>query len=238
VRAGVDEHSHRVSRGVCVVKLKAISLLVGAVVVSSLSMPTKYGAGSPADAADAIHPEAEHLATVPEFVPVVNFSEFVLATEQFASENRQTARDAAEALSAKFASASTSTSDFQGIKVPPAVPFQQAAPVVASAPTVQIPDPGEKPVGELADPVKVASAEPEPEASPAPAPIRPERVQRRKSVSTSEPRQRRPLRKAMGLGMTVESAENMPRPSSFARPAKTIYTWNGSGWSASGKARQ
>ncbi len=226
MRAGVDGHSHRVSRGVCVVKLKAMSLLVGAIIASSFSAPTKYGAGSPADAADGLRSETIGAVTVPEFVPVVNFSEFVLATEQFASENRQTTRDAAEALSARFASAS----DTQQIEPHQAQPHE-AIPIVTSALSIPIPDPREKPTEQLADPVKVVSAMPE-ELPVAP---RPRRELKKKAVSASQPRAQKRLPPAMGLGMPVVSAKNMRRRSSLTHSAKTIYTWNGSGWSASGK---
>jgi hypothetical protein len=224
------------------VKLKAISLLACAIIASSFSAPTRYGAGNPADAADAIRAAPQAAVTIPEFVPIVNFSEFVLATEQFASENRVSARDAAEALSAKFAVASASAP--QQMESPHAPP-QQTVSVAGRAPSIAIPDPNERPLEQPADPAKVASAEPEQKARPVPAhlpalaaaPARPKRVQRKKFVSASEPRPRRPLRKAMGLGMTVDSAENMPRPSSFTGSTKTVYSWNGSGWSASGKER-
>jgi hypothetical protein len=228
VRAGVDEHSHRVSRGVCVVKLKAISLLVGAVIASSFLAQSKYGAGNRADAADAEPLVAKGPVTVPEFVPVVNFGEFVLATQQFASENRPGGREAAEALSAKFASAS----DGQRIELHGAQPLQTSA-IVTSALSIAVPDPGEKPTAELADPVKIVSVAPE-ELPIAP---QPRRVQKKKAASASQHRVRKSFQPAMGLGMTVESAENMPRPSSFTHSTKTTYTWNGTGWSASGKDR-
>ncbi len=208
----------------CVVKLKAISLLVGAVIASSFSSPAKYGAGSPADAADALRSEAKGPVTVPEFVPVVNFGEFVMATEQFASEKRQTTRDAAEALSAKFASAS----DTQPSELHQSPP--QAIPIVTSALSIPIPDPRERPSEQLVDPVKVASVTPE-ELPVAPRPRRAPK----KAVSGSQPRTQKRLPPAMGLGMTVESAKAMRRRSSLTHSTKTIYTWNGTGWSASGK---
>lgn len=210
MRAGVDEHSHRVSRGVCVVKLKAISLLVGVVIASSFSTPTKYGAGNPADAADAIRPTATGAISVPEFVPVVNFSEFVLATEQFASANRPTARDAAEALSAKFAL----NSDAQRIELHEGP--QQTPAIVQSALSIAVPDPRERPAEQLADPVKIVTVVPEAFAV---AP-RPQRVQKKKAASANQPRVQKPFQGAMGLGMIVESAEDMPPPSSLVRPKK------------------
>ncbi len=209
-------------------KLKAITLLVGAAIASSFSTPTKYGAGSPADAADALRSEANSAVAVPEYVPVVNFSEFVLATEQFASEKRQTTRDAAEALSAKFASAS----DSQQTKLHQSPP--QTIPIVTSALSIPMPDPRDRPTEQLADPVKIVSVTPE-ELPVAP---RPRRTQKKKAVSANQPRAQKRLPPAMGLGMPVVSAKDMRRRSSLTLSTKTIYTWNGSGWSASGRSRQ
>lgn len=191
-------------------KLKAISLLVGVVIASSFSTPTKYGAGNPADAADAIRPTATGAITVPEFVPVVNFSEFVLATEQFATENRPTARDAAEALSAKFAL----NSDAQRIELHEGP--QQTPAIVQSALSIAVPDPRERPAEQLADPVKIVSVVPE-TFSVAP---QPQRVEKKETTSANQPRVQRSFQRAMGLGMIVESAEDMPPPSSLVHPKK------------------
>ena len=135
----------------CVVKLKAISLLVGAVIASSFLTQTKYGTGNRAAAADAEPSVAKGSVTVPEFVPVVNFSEFVLATQQFASENSPSGREAAEALSAKFASAS----DGQRVELHEAQPLPTPA-IVTSALSIPVPDPSGRPEEYLADPVKSA----------------------------------------------------------------------------------
>jgi hypothetical protein len=211
VRAGVDEHSHRVSRGVCVVKLKAISLLVGAVIASSFSAPTKYGTGNRADAADAEPSVAKGTVTIPEFVPVVNFSEFVLATQQFASEKGLSGREAAEALSAKFASAS----DGQRVELHEAQQLPTPA-IVTSALSIPVPDPSGRPEEYLADPVKVASVvQEEPQVVP-----QPRRMQKKKTASASQPPVQRPYQPAMGLGMTLEPAEDMPPPSSLVRRKK------------------
>jgi hypothetical protein len=210
VRAGVDEQSHRVSRGVCVVNLKAIMLVAGAVFASSFSSPTKFGAGNPADAADAIPPPPPQVVKVPEFVPVVNFSQFVLAMQTFAAENPPAARLAAEALSAKF------TSDQISQKAAPKLEPREASViitrpvVIASVPNLpSVPDPTGRPAKTLADPVKVATALPEEPST-----------KRRRHKSNTVASSRKRFEAPMGLGMVIDSAENAPPMSSLARKTK------------------
>ncbi|HML31161.1 MAG TPA: hypothetical protein PKE16_20425, partial [Hyphomicrobium sp.] len=117
-------------------KSKAITVLLGAFVASTFSAPIKFGAGGSADAADAVATLRPEVIKVPEFVPVINFSEFVMAMQTFATQNPPAARIAAEELSAKFAS----NGDAQQIEV--RKPTQQAAaapvkqPVIVTRPVV------------------------------------------------------------------------------------------------------
>lgn len=202
MRAGVDEWSH-VSRGVCVVKFKTFIVVGGAIVASSFSSPAKFGPGSKADAADGVDRVAQEAVTVPEFVPILNFSQFVLATEQFAEANRVSGlgRDAAEALSAKFASAS----DVQHVELHE---VQQAPPIVESALSLAVPvsDPVERPAEPLADPVKIVTVTPEAAEEPvAEAEHRQTEMNETQSKPpiASRPRAEKRFSPAMGLGMVA-----------------------------------
>ncbi len=210
-----------VSRGVCVVKFKAITILFGAFIASSFSSPTQFGPGR-ADAADAAAPATPEAIRVPEFVPVVNFSQFVLAMETFAAQNPNSARIAAEELSGKFAQISQP----QNIELHAAAPVIVTRPVViASVPVTEestpslpaVPDPAGRPQIALADPVKVASA------LPAEQPVVSTRTKReKKEATTSRARIEKKFEPAMGLGMVIESAEDAPPISSLPQKKRKV----------------
>ena len=218
VRAGVDEWSH-VSRGVCVVRFKTFILVGGAIVASSLSSPTQFGPASKAVAADGLRQAVEEAVTVPEFVPILNFSQFVLATEQFAEANRVTARGAAEALSAKFASAS------EGQRIELNQGPQETPPIVQSALGVAVSDPAaEKPAGPLADPVKIATVVPDASAAP---PVEEKSQETEAKAADTKPvtaasRQgaNKRFRPAMGLGMPAASDDEAALFSSTPQRSK------------------
>jgi hypothetical protein len=238
VRAGVDEQSHRVSRGVCVVKLNAIAVLMGAVVASSFSPSTRLGPGGTADAADAVptSQQRQHAIKVPEFVPVVNFSEFVLAMQAFAAQNPPAGRIAAEELSAKFAM----PADAQQIEVHK--PKQQeasaapvkVAPIIVTRPVVTasisetpaepelpaVPDPNGRPSA-VADPVKIITGYPTKTAETSR-----KRHKTEAKVAVSEGRERltKKYQPAMGLGMVIDSAEEAPPMSSLAQKKSKVST--------------
>ncbi len=204
----------------CVVKYKAITVLLGAVVASSFSTPTKFGAGSPADAADAIPMARPDVVKIPEFVPVINFSEFIMATQTFAAQNPPAARLAAEALSAKFTAgldsqpteqhqAPQQSAEFSVTKPAPIIITRPV--VVADIPSISVPDPIGRPAEALADPVKIVTSYPA------------EKTRRHKAekkvAATSRDRAEKRFEPAMGLGMVVDSAEEAP-PISAVAPKK------------------
>lgn len=216
MRAGVDECSH-VSRGVCVVKFRTFIVVGGAILASSFSAPTKFGPVTNADAADGIRQTVQEAVTVPEFVPILNFSQFVLATEQFAEANRLSDRTAAEALSAKFALASeVQHVDLHQVRQTPAI--------VESALSLAAPvsDPVERPAEPLADPVKVVTVVPEAAEAPA-AEAEPQQAEttatESKPSAASRPRGEKRFRPAMGLGMTEPDDAAALFPSS-AKPSR------------------
>jgi len=198
-------------------------IFVAGAVFASFASPTKFSAGSPADAADAIPPPVARDVKVPEFVPVINFSQFVLAMQTFAAENPPAARLAAEALSAKFTSDQTSVQTAQRTApiiitrpvtvAPVTVANVQAEPIAQSEPALpSAPDPTARPSKEAADPVKVAIQ----------AARQPAATHHKQKMAKARPRSERRFQPAMGLGMTIESAENAPPISSLAqkkRPA-------------------
>jgi hypothetical protein len=211
-----------VLRGVCVVKSKAITILFGALIASSFSSPTQFGPGR-ADAADAALPAVPQANGVPEFVPVVNFSQFVLAMETFAAENPNSARVAAEELSAKFAQ----NSQPQNIELHAA-----AAPVIVTRPVViasvsvsgetarnfpAVPDPAGRPQIALADPIKTATEIPS-------RPVTSSKTKKDKKDASATSRQRieKKFEPAMGLGMVIESAEDAPPISSLQQKKRKV----------------
>lgn len=220
VRAGVDGRSHRVGCGVCVVNLRAVFLIAAALIASAVLSPVKLGAGGPANAADAVPPQRPDDVKVPEFVPVVNFSQFVLAVQTFATENPPASRIAAEALSAKFAAdqavqPAVVKSDVRTVSVivtrPVAIARVTTEEQAQSEPNFPIaPDPSTPPQTEAADPVKVARAVAiEGKATG-------ER-HKQKAATSSAARSTRHLEPAMGLGMTIDSAEAAPPMSSLVQ---------------------
>lgn len=181
--------------GVCVVRFKAFIVAAGAIVASSFSTPITFGPGNSADAADAEHLPAPEAVTVPEFVPILNFSQFVLATDQFGEANR--ARGAAETLSAKF------SGDSGGQHVVLNQEPQPTPAIVESAINSVVPDPAEKPAEAFADPVKVATAISKATETPA-APEEEEAAKETETKSSARTRSEKRFRPAMGLGMAVD----------------------------------
>jgi hypothetical protein len=203
------------------VKFKAITILFGAVIASSFSSPTQFGPAK-ADAADAVAPPAAQTINVPEFVPVVNFSQFVMAMETFAAQNPDSTRMAAEELSAKFAQ----NAQPQNIEIHSAAPVIVTRPVaIASVPVADesapsapaVPDPAGRPQIALADPIKVASEIPaeQPAASARPK-------HEKKEAATSRARIEKKFDRAMGLGMVIESAEDAPPISSLPQKKRKV----------------
>jgi len=185
--------------GVCVVNFKSFIVAAGVIAASSFSNPVTFGPGNSADAADAGHLPAQEAVTVPAFVPILNFSQFVLATDQFGEAN-QAAREAAETLSAKFSAPSGEQHVVlnQGPQPTPAI--------VESAINSGIPDPAEKPAEAFADPVKVATAISK--ATETPAPPEEETVAKEtETKSSARARSEKRFRPAMGLGMAVDQDE-------------------------------
>ncbi|MFT3730010.1 MAG: hypothetical protein QM780_01110 [Hyphomicrobium sp.] len=200
-------------------RFKTITVLLGAVVASSFFASTKFGAGNRADAADAIVPPPPEVIRVPEFVPVVNFSEFVLAMQTFAAESPAGARLAAEALSAKFDAPAD-----EAQKPASAPPSQQAAAQPAKPASVivtrpvyvadipSMPDPRVQPSA-VADPVKIITPRSEKRAD---AGTRRHKSEKKVAAAAAKAeRQSNPFEPAMGLGMVIDSAENAPPMSSL-----------------------
>lgn len=79
-----------------------LAAVVAAVLATALPTPFKSGFEAQADVPRTNSPPVED-ATLPEFVPVINFSEFLLAAEEWTATESTVRRDAAEALSARFA---------------------------------------------------------------------------------------------------------------------------------------
>lgn len=208
----------------CVVKYKAITVLLGAVVASSFSSPTKFGAGSPADAADAIPLVRPDAVKIPEFVPVINFSEFIMATQTFAAQNPPAARLAAEALSAKFTAGleSQGTEQHQASQQSAELSVAKPAPIIItrpvvvasipSVPSISVPDPIGRPAEALADPVKIVTGYPAEKT-------RRHKAEKKVAATTSHDRVEKRFEPAMGLGMVVDSAEEAP-PISAVAPKK------------------
>jgi len=176
------------------VRFKAFIVAAGVIVASSFSTPVTFGPGNSADAADAEHLPAPEAVTVPEFVPILNFSQFVLATDQFGEANRARA---AEMLSAKFSAAS----DGQHVQLDQGP--QPTPAIVETAMSFAVPDPAEKPAEAFADPVKVATAISKATETPA-APEEEEAAKDTETKSSARARSEKRFRPAMGLGMAVD----------------------------------
>ncbi|WP_414461976.1 hypothetical protein [Hyphomicrobium sp. DY-1] len=222
-------------------RFKAVAVVLGAVAASSFSAPTRLGSGGAADAADAIPPAQQRAQSikVPEFVPVVNFSEFVLAMQAFAAQNPPAARIAAEELSAKFAlNGDAKPADAQQIEVRKpdqqmaAAAPEKPAPVIVTRPVVTasiseapaepqvpaVPDPNGRPTT-VADPVKIITGYPAKTAETAH-----KRRKAERKVAASEGRERltKKYQPAMGLGMVIDSAEEAPPMSSLAQKKSKV----------------
>lgn len=181
--------------GVCVVRFRAFVIAAGVIAASSFSTPGTFGPGSTADAADAAHLPAQEAVTVPEFVPILNFSQFVLATDQFGEANRARA---AEMLSAKFAAAS----DGQHVQLNQGP--QPTPAIVETAMSFAVPDPAEKPAEAFADPVKVATAISKATETPAAPEEEEAAAKETETKSSARARSEKRFRPAMGLGMAVD----------------------------------
>jgi len=215
-------------------------VVLGAIVASTLSTPTRLGSGGAADAADAIPPAQQRpqAIKVPEFVPVVNFSEFVMAMQAFAAQNPPAARIAAEELSAKFAlNGDAKPADAQQIEVHR--PDQQMAaaapekpvPVIVTRPVVTasiseapaepavpaVPDPNGRPTT-VADPVKIITGYPGKTAETTSKRHKAER----KVASAGRERLAKKFQPAMGLGMMIDSAEEAPPMSALAQKKSKV----------------
>ena len=216
-------------------RFKSITILLGAVAASTFSVPAKFS--GPADAADAVSQPKPEMVKVPEFVPVINFSEFVMAMQTFSAQNPPAARMAAEALSAKFAS----NGDAQQIEIHKpnaqmaAQPTKPASVIVtrpvevasiseaesqeATVPAIPaVPDPtaGMKAVS---DPVKIITGYPKKRAEAAP---HRHKVAEKKIASASRERVEKHFQPAMGLGMVIDSAEDAPPMSSLVQKKRSV----------------
>jgi hypothetical protein len=215
-----------------------MTVLLGAFAASSLTTATEFGAPHAADAADARHAGAQQSEKFPEFVPVVNFSEFVLAMQSYAARNPTASREAAEVLSAKFGE-QASEDGVEPTAAADPVAEQKPAPVVAlqtpAAPRVIVPtapfatrsvadapsapDPGKAQMKLLADPVKVATIRTHRKlAGPrlAKAEAKAEKPDK-KIASAGRERVEKRFQPAMGLGMVFDSAEDAPPMSSLTQ---------------------
>jgi len=97
----------QVSRGGEVLRLNTVTILFGALMASSFPSKVKHEAISltgPVPGAS----NTQEPVSLPEFVSLINFSEFLLAAKANATES-PSAREAAEILSTKFAGPSTGT---------------------------------------------------------------------------------------------------------------------------------
>lgn len=208
-------------------RFKSITVLFGALIASSFATPMPFCSGGQVVAADATAMPAGDGVKVPEFVPVVNFSQFVRAIEKFAAENPDAGRLAAEQLSAKFITGA----EPQNIDIHPEASIITTRPVVTarvsemaqplpaaaeSEPSLPaVPDPG-RPALALADPVKVATAL-RPHDHPA------ARSKRETTeAETSRARIEKKFEPAMGLGMFINSAEDAPPISSMTTKKRTV----------------
>jgi hypothetical protein len=177
------------------------------------------------------------MVKIPEFVPVVNFSQFVLAMQTFAAENPPAARVAAEALSAKFASnLDAQKSDAQKIEPPKQPPQREAVlapaklssiivtrPVAVVADIPAVPDPSQQ-APAVADPVKIVTGYPASRRHKADKTEKAEKTDKseRKIATASRPRLEKKFEPAMGLGMVIDSAENAPPMSSLAQKKRSV----------------
>jgi hypothetical protein len=201
----------------CVVRFKGITVVVGAVTALSISIPGKLG--GVAGAADSLQPPApREMSKVPEFVPIVNFSEFVLAMQAFAAQNPSDSQVAAEALSAKFAAGLDGEKGEQR----PAPQQAAAEPVKAQSVIVtrpvevavvpSVPEPNEQ-LPQVADPVKIFTGY---MAELAEAPAHRHKAEK-KVASNGRSRLKKQFEPAMGLGMVIDSAEEAPPMSSLTQ---------------------
>jgi hypothetical protein len=151
-------------------RLNAVTILFGALMASSFPSKVKHEAVSltgPAPTSNAQEP-----VSLPEFVSLINFSEFLLAAKANATES-PSAREAAEILGAKFAGPSTGTdSEF----LHAVVQNEPVTPSVLDAPPI---DPKTPP---LMAALSEGQAPDEPEAEPAQ-----DAVESAKSEATVEP---------------------------------------------------
>jgi len=161
----------QVSRGGEVLRLNTVTILFGALMASSFPSKVKHEAISltgPVPGAS----NTQEPVSLPEFVSLINFSEFLLAAKANATES-PSAREAAEILSAKFAGPSTGTnSEFlhavvQNEPVTPSV--LDAPPIDPKTPALMAALPqGQAPEEPKAEPVQavVESAKPEATVEP------------------------------------------------------------------------
>lgn len=209
-------------------RFKAVSVLLGAVIASSFSTPITFGPAVSADAADAVPAPGPEATKVPEYVPVVNFGEFVLAMQTFAAQNPPAARLAAEALSAKFA---VNFDAQQTEPQKPAEPAQLAQPApmkpvsvivtrpVAIAEIGTETEPAVQPPL-VADPVKVITGYSVEHTDAAPRRRKAAKKDiEKKDTATSREQLEKQFQPAMGLGMELDSAEEAP-PLSTLKPKK------------------
>jgi hypothetical protein len=149
-----------------------VTILFGALMASSFPSKVKHEAVSLTGPAPGTSNTQEPVS-LPEFVSLINFSEFLLAAKANATES-PSAREAAEILSAKFAGPSTGTnSEF----LHAVVQNEPVTPSVLDAPPI---DPKTPP---LMAALSEGQAPEEPKAEPAQ-----DAVESAKSEATAEPR--------------------------------------------------
>jgi hypothetical protein len=152
-------------------RLNAVTILFGALMASSFPSKVKHEAVSLTGPAPGPSTTQEPVS-LPEFVSLINFSEFLLAAKANATES-PSAREAAEILGAKFAGPSTGTdSEF----LHAVVQNEPVTPSVLDAPPI---DPKTPP---LMAALSEGQAPDEPEAEPAQ-----DAVESAKSEATVEP---------------------------------------------------
>jgi len=170
-----------------------LAVVVGALVAAAFPTPTRQGSGAHANVAyDG--PAIMQDVSMPEFVPVINFSQFLLAARQYGATVRPAGRVAAEALSAKFASLPNPGSE-------PRLIIGQSDPIGATAlGAAMVPDPkelldgGREQIGRVAGAGWAAAAGVPDTERPLPV------VEGSRSASRVHERTARQFGPAMGLG--------------------------------------
>jgi hypothetical protein len=102
--------------GVHILRLNTVTILFSVVMATTFPSRVKHEAALQDASLDPGRSTAQETVSVPEFVSLINLSEFLLASEERPSASTE-ARQAAEALSARFAGSAGSDSEFLHVVV-------------------------------------------------------------------------------------------------------------------------